>query len=296
MSRHLLVKLWVIWLALLPVACTPIQAPAAALPPADLVAGQQLVMGDSATVAASPADVAMEWFKLMVQLARRTPGYTPPVAARTIGYAGITLYESLVAGMPGYQSLSGQLNGMPAMPAPPTGAQMEWSAVANGALAQLARLMFPTVTPIPQRDIARLERRLAAELAGRPPGLPPIDGAPVRRAIARAILPADMPDETRDAVMAQSAAYGRQVAEAVFAWSKSDGGHEGYLRNVDPTWQQPVGEGLWQPTSPDYAAALQPLWGENRTFALTSGAECPAPPPPSYSTERDSEFFLQALE
>jgi hypothetical protein len=253
-------------------------------------------MGASAPTAASPADVALEWFKLLVQLARRTPGYTPPVAARAFGYAGVTLYEAVVAGMPGYQSLAGQLNDMPAIPPPPAGAQMEWSAVANGALAHLARRLTPTVTPLPQRDISRLEQRLAAELAGRPPGLPAIDGAPVRRAIAPALLPAEMTPEERAAVLEQSAAYGRQVAEVIYEWSKSDGGHEGYLRNIDPSWQMPAGEGQWQPTSPDYAPPMQPTWGDNRTLALTSGEECPAPAPPAFSTERDSEFYQQALE
>ena len=63
--------------------------------------------------------VAVEWFRLLVRLAKSTPGFSPPVAARAYGYMGVTLYEAVMPGMPGYQSLAGQLVDMPEMPQPP---------------------------------------------------------------------------------------------------------------------------------------------------------------------------------
>jgi len=50
--------------------------------------------------------------QLALQLVRQTFGYSPPVAARAFGYIGVTLYEAVVPGMPDYQSLAGQLNGL----------------------------------------------------------------------------------------------------------------------------------------------------------------------------------------
>jgi len=142
------------------------------------------------------------------------------------------------------------------------------------------------------RDINRLEQRLAAEMAGRPPGLPPLEGAPVRRSIQVAALdPA-----VRDTVLEQSAAHGRSVARAIYGWSMTDGGHEGYLRNVDTQFVIPAGEGFWEPTPPDYALPLQPEWGNVRTFALASGGDCAPPAPPPFSTDPDSEFYQQARE
>jgi hypothetical protein len=39
--------------------------------------------------------------------------FAPPVASRAFAYAGITLYEAMVPGMPGYRSLEGQLPDFP---------------------------------------------------------------------------------------------------------------------------------------------------------------------------------------
>src|SRR5689334_25292400 len=53
------------------------------------------------------AYVADTWYKLMLKLTIETPGHTPPIAARSFGYAGVALYESLVDNMhPGHHSLA----------------------------------------------------------------------------------------------------------------------------------------------------------------------------------------------
>jgi hypothetical protein len=58
-------------------------------------------------------------------------------------------------------------------------------------------------------------------------------------------------------VFDRSVRRGYEVADAIFAWSKTDGGHEGYLRNFPP-YTPPVGPGLWVPTPPSFLTALQP--------------------------------------
>lgn len=247
----------------------PVAPPSVLLPA--VRAGGETRAAAGAPVDAYPAYVATEWFKLLVQLTQRTPGFSPPVAARAYGYAGVTLYEALVAGMPGYQSLSGQLNAMPAMPAmseQSPGGVLYWPVVANTALATIARDLFPTITDAPLRLINELETRLDDEMESRAP--------------AESLAP--------------SQAYGRSVAAAVFEWSKSDGGHEGYMRNVAADFVQPTGDGLWQPTPPDYAPPLQPGWGENRPLAPVGAATCAASPPPEYSTDPASDFYKEARE
>ena len=64
-----------------------------------------------------PADVAIAWVKMQNRLLVGTPGILPHVAGRAYAYAGFTLYESIVPGMPGYQSLAPQLNGNLKLPA-----------------------------------------------------------------------------------------------------------------------------------------------------------------------------------
>jgi hypothetical protein len=56
--------------------------------------------------------VAQSWYDLMLKLITETPGHTPPIAARSFGYTGVTLYESLVGEKPQHHSLVGQLNGL----------------------------------------------------------------------------------------------------------------------------------------------------------------------------------------
>src|SRR5688572_434316 len=50
------------------------------------------------------AGVATAWFYLLTNITRTTP-YAPPPTARIFAYAGMALYESVVPGMPSYQSM-----------------------------------------------------------------------------------------------------------------------------------------------------------------------------------------------
>jgi hypothetical protein len=57
------------------------------------------------------ARVAVAWFNFLYDLIR-LERLSPPVASRAIGIAGVTLYEAVQPDMPGYRSLSGQLNNL----------------------------------------------------------------------------------------------------------------------------------------------------------------------------------------
>jgi hypothetical protein len=213
------------------------------------------------------AEVATAWFELSLDLVRRTPGYTPPVASRAFGYAGLTLYEAVAPGMAGYRSLAGILAGLEALPAAGKNTAYDWPTVANAALAAILRSLFPTADAGGLAAVDSLERSLNQRLRrGLPPG-----------------------------VFSRSAERGRNVAAAVFEWSRSDGGHEGYLRNF-PEYAPPVGPGSWERTPPAFLAALQPFWGANRCFILTDGAGCPPGDHPPYSENPTSAFYAEALE
>lgn len=41
------------------------------------------------------AEVPTVWFDLALGLVRTTPGFSPPVASRAFGYAGVALYEAV---------------------------------------------------------------------------------------------------------------------------------------------------------------------------------------------------------
>ena len=66
---------------------------------------------------------------------------------------------------------------------------------------------------------------------------------------------------------------GKKLAEHLFEWSKTDGGHRGYLKNFDPDYEREPFPGSWKPPLFAQSFSHNPLhhfWGENRTFAPTN--------------------------
>ncbi len=207
-------------------------------------------------------EVAAAWFDLALSLIQSTPGFSPPVASRALGYIGVTLYEALVPGMPGYRSLAGRLDDLGRSPEPADPACF-WPAVANTALGSILSNMFPaSAAGFPA--IESLETSFAERFASIVPR------GTLRRSIAR----------------------GESVANFIFDWSKGDGGHEAYLHNF-PAYTPPVGLGLWVPTPPGFLPALQPYWGTNRPFAV-SPESCDPGPPLTFSEDPSSPFRVEA--
>lgn len=218
------------------------------------------------TLAATQYDAAVPtaWFDLVNRLIKGTPGYSPPVASRALGCLGLGLYEALVPGMPDHRSLAGVVRDLPSMPGSGRNAAYHWPSVANATLASMARGLFPTAPSALQAEINSLEAQLEGDAA---PGI-------LKRSIDR----------------------GRSVAAAIDAWSRGDGGHEGYLRNFPTDYVPPQGDGMWIPTPPGFLRALQPYWGRNRRMALASAGSTDPGPPPAFSTEPGSAMHTEAHE
>lgn len=216
-------------------------------------------------------EVATAWLNLQLRLVKETLGFSPPIASRAFGYTGVALYEAVVAGMPDYQSLVGQLNELDEMPQPETDLDYHWPTVANSTLATITRQLFPTASEDNQAAIDTLYDAFAQMYIND--------------------LDAD--------VFNRSVSYGQDVANAVFAWSMDDGGHEGYLTNFPADYLPPEGDGLWVPTprlNGDLQPAMQPYWGNNRTFLPSSVEGCVPSTPPAYSEDPASKFYTEALE
>ncbi|MFP5317281.1 MAG: vanadium-dependent haloperoxidase [Acidimicrobiia bacterium] len=211
--------------------------------------------------------VADEWFDLLRALVAGTPGYSPPVAARAFGYAGVGLYEAVVPGMDGHRSLAGLLNGLAGVPAAEP-APHHWPAVANRVLAQLARSLFPTAPAALKARVDGLEAQYGNQF--------------------RTVVPADVYD--------RSVPRGTAVAAAILRWSRTDGAHEAYLSNFPTDYVPPTGPGKWIPTPPAFQRALQPRWGAVRRFLPGSADECAPPGPPAFSTERGTPFWAEAMQ
>jgi hypothetical protein len=96
-----------------------------------------------------------------------------------------------------------------------------------------------------------------------------------------------------DDVFERSLAYGDQVADHIIAWSSKDNYKQSrsfpkYTIVNDPS--------TWKPTPPAYMDAVEPHWNKIRTFVLDSAQQFKPVPPTSFSTDKKSQFFKEAME
>ncbi len=214
--------------------------------------------------------VIQTWYYLMMKLIAETHGYVPPVAARSFGYTGIALYESLVDEMPGHHSLAGQLNELTSLPKRRNGQSYNSPIIANTVLAEIIKKLFRNASDENLRRIDALEKSNNKLYAG--------------EHFNKEII-----DRSRD--------YALAVADAVFNWSLTDGGHQAYLHNFPLDYIPPWGIDKWVPTPPEFQSAMLPYWGNNRPMVIDNGPG-PVDPPasPAFSAAKNSTFYNAAYE
>lgn len=215
-------------------------------------------------------EIAEKWAEMTMFITKNTPANTPTYASRCFGYIGLTMYESVVAGYPSHRSLAGQLNGLDSLPHIDAGTTCNWPLSLNAGQAEILRSMYNQTSDINKAKIDSLEQEILDNIA------------------------AQNPDKT---LMDRSVAYGRAVARSIFEWSKTDGGHRGYLHNFDKTLHFPERPGGWKP--PLFAQSfshhpLHPHWGKNRTF-LRENANLKTPYMIPFDTARNSAYYQQFL-
>ncbi len=221
-------------------------------------------------VAELNGDIANRWFDLSLQLTKSTPGFSPPVAARTFGYLGLTLYESCVNGMPGYKSLQGKVNGFNdgAMPAKPF-SDIHYGIAVNRAMSVAMFALYKAATTENIQKIFDLERTILLELSK---GL----------------------DE---GLVGRSVDYGDAVGNAVFQFAITDGQEWAVTRNFPAGYITPSFPGSWKPTPPAMQPVpLQPFWGNVRPFLAKNITETQPAPPPTYSLDKNSAFYKDSYE
>ncbi len=235
-----------------------------------LAALPMLVRGAGATTAGPDraAPVVIDWMRLILELVRHTPTYSPPVASRSFACLGIAAWEVVAATDLAAVSLVGQITDLPPLPAPE--GEIDMAVALQAAYASGARAFFGNTGPSGQRAMAAMEARLAGR-AG--------EG-----------VAAD--------VAAQSIAFGQAVATHVAAWADYDGGAVVENMGFPMAYTLTPGPAHWVPTNTlaQQQAPLLPLWGRNRPFAMPTQNACPLPPPPAYSEEPGSQFHAEAME
>ncbi len=216
----------------------------------------------------TPQAVVQRWYRLILELVRHTPTYSPPVASRALAYIGITAYEVVASTGTALRSLTGQVHDL--IPLPQSAIAVDRGVALHAAMAVVVQAMFGNTGPTGQRAMQAMT-----------------DKGALRQATGVA------PD-----LVAQSVAHGRSVAAHILAWSQSDGG--AVVENMGFPLSYALGNtpAAWVPTSrvAQQQFPLLPLWGRNRPFAMPAGDACGLPPPPDYSEDPSSAFFAEARE
>lgn len=224
------------------------------------------VVNPSVSADVFPASIATAWTDLHLYLIQNTPGFTAPVAARSLGYVSLALYESVVPGIKTNQSLVGQVENLKNIPKIEATKTYHWGLAANAAQYTLIKEIYATTSDINQTRIDSLRKIFEVELKKG------VDQGTIDRSIT----------------------FGAAVANAVWDMAKLDGGHLANMNNFPLQYTNPVGLGLWKPTSTQKTPML-PYWGKNKLFDSKNKTLEPENPT-TFSFDKNSTFFEQASE
>lgn len=225
---------------------------------------------DTDLVQNQSASVAIQWGQMTVRIMKETANGSPTYGSRAVGYMGLTMYETVVSGSPKNKSLEGQLNGLANLPKIEKSKKYNWILSLNAGQSYMLKQLYEHTSAANKASIDSLER----------------------------LIYQSQLSTTSQEVIERSVKYGQEIAHAIFEWSKTDGGYQGYKRNFDSTYQLPKGNGFW--TAPPKGQSpvslpLHPYWGKNRTFAPENAA-LPVPAMIPFDYKKGSPYYAQMYE
>jgi hypothetical protein len=204
-----------------------------------------------------PADVIDKWMTLEIRIYKSATGFGNGGFARPFAYSGISAYESID---PGLLSWKHKYNGLSGLPETDRFKKYNWPASVNATLAEINRSFFTTAN-LNATDLAAIDSLENAIYSG-------------------------FSGENAD-VISRSVAFGKSIADAIFAWALTDG----FVQNNAMPYTVQVGFGLWVPTSPTPPVA--PFWGNDRRIIANSGDNDAPGAPIAYSETPGSDFYNQ---
>jgi len=205
---------------------------------------------------------AVEWMRLLYDRVEAET-VSAPGAARVYGYAGIALYEAVWPGIPGNNSMAGNLNGLGDLPYIDENAVYDWPSVAAGSMSTVINGMFPG-NDATHKAVAALREKQIMERS----------------------------KATSVEIVDRSVAQGEAVGKTLLEWIATDNYEEMHSK----AWTIPTGDpSLWVVTTPG-TKPVEPYWGSLRPLALDSSDSCNVKQNMPFSTDPASAFYAQAQE
>lgn len=188
--------------------------------------------------------------------------FSPPVASRVYVYPCITAYEAMCPAYPEYESLAGQLNGLP-----PLAIENVDTAVVNYDLAALYAF----------NEVAKqliFSEEMMEEWQTQ------IDS----------IVTSWQVDPQ---VVRGSKDYAARVKAHVMDWAKDD--NYAQTRTM-PKFSVTDDPSRWKPTPPAYIEGIEPHWNKIRPMVIDSAAQFRSASPPTFDLTEGSDFYQLVKE
>jgi hypothetical protein len=184
--------------------------------------------------------------------------FTPPVASRIYAYASLASYEAMRYKDPAYPSIISQLKDFDKPIAPEKGKTYNFTLAATKAFFTVTRKVTFSVD-----SLNNYENGLYARFK----------------------------DATDDSTYQRSIAFGEKMGKLILKRAARDNYQQTrskpkFLGSEDP--------GKWRPTPPDYMDGVEWCWGTMKTFVLDSSSQFLPPPPPAFSTDKNSPYIKEA--
>jgi hypothetical protein len=218
-------------------------------------------LADSVPASELDATAAIEWMNLEYDRVF-ADSVGAPQASRLYGYAAVTIYAAAFPGMPGNNSLAGQLNGLDELPLPADDAVYDWNASVDAAMLTVLSGLFSASADSVAAYTELYNTHIAAREAA-----------------------------TSPEIVARSVTFGEATGAAILAWIATDGFAERSTDYVIPT-EDPS---TWVPLN-ENQRAVEPQWGTIRTTVLSDPSICDVANDVPFSTDENSVFYAQAME
>ena len=218
------------------------------------------------------SDLPVKWHVWIFDLLEQSYGYTPNVAARTLAYINLAAYEAILPAYPNFKSLQGQLQEfqLPKELATDSTSFIPEIAMHN-AIFYMVDQLFQPAPFVWMEQVNRFKDSLNTVYQERHSNL----------------------------AFMKSKNFGISVAEEVYTYSKSDGGHLSFLRSYDLNYRLPVCEGCFEinrRADLENTGPLHPTWKNNRTFLSENDSDFGIEPKIPFSKYPNSDFYQQVLE
>lgn len=188
--------------------------------------------------------------------------FPPMIGSRNYAYANIAAYETMVAGDDKFQSLSGQIKHLPAMPRPQAGKE----------------IVFPLAVLLSFTKVGNAVTFPEGSLMG------------YYEELKTKAKDAGMSSE----ILNNTIAFSDTIVATILKWSKKD--NYAQTRSAEKYTVKDE-DGRWVPTPPMYGQAIEPHWREIRTLVMDSCSQFTPPRPPKFDvTNKNGEYYKNLSE